>query len=286
MVLGDLGMAKKKSNADNEAKKIGDELYCFKIDEAFESDQDTIAFFWLCIYENYMDKAAKYDKVDVSKLNTELLSAFSTWDIEENWEENNFGTGRLADRNAPGGEKVLRLYNGYMGWMLIVEFENMDEEEKKTVVSLLEKYYNHITSDFDKKKALKKRNEAALEPDPEPKYDIMDVLINGNICREYLEDCWDVSSYDEGEDCQIDYYLKKDDNVAGDTAYMYSHEDDELRKLEIVHIIARSADPDAYDKLLEDDDVLINGEGEYGADCSAEFILLCDSFLVWFKEAD
>ena len=114
----------------------------------------------------------------------------------------------------------------------------------------------------------------------------MDVLINGNVCREYLEDCWDVSSYDEGEDCQIDYYLKKDDNVAGDTAYMYSHEDDELKKLEIVHIIARSADPDAYDKLLEDDDVLINGEGEYGADCSAEFILLCDSFLVWFKEAD
>ena len=181
---------------------------------------------------------------------------------------------------------MLRLYNGYMGWMLIVEFENMEDAEKKTVVALLQKYYNHVTSDFDKKKALKKRNEAAFEPDPEPKYDIMDVLINGNVCREYLEDCWDVSSYDEGEDCQIDYYLKKDDNVAGDTAYMYSHEDDELRKLEIVHIIARSADPDAYDKLLEDDDVLINGEGEYGADCSAEFILLCDSFLVWFKEAD
>ena len=279
-------MAKKKTNAENAVQNNGDALYCFKIDEAFESDQDTIAFFWLCIYENYMDKAAKYDKVDVEELNDEIISAFPTWEIEANWKENNFVTGRLADRKAPGGEKVLRLYNGYMGLMLIVEFENMEDAEKKTVVSLLEKYYNHITSDFDKKKAMKKRNEAVLEPDPEPKYDIMDVLINGNVCREYLEDFWDVSSYDEGEDCQIDYYLKKDDNVAGDTAYMYSHEDDELRKLEIVHIISRSADPDAYDKLLEDDDVLVYGEGEYGADCSAEFILLCDSFLVWFKEAD
>ena len=37
-------------------------------------------------------------------------------------------------------------------------------------------------------------------------------------------------------------------------------------------------------RLLEDDDVLISSEEEYGADCSAEFILLCDSFLVWFKE--
>ena len=80
-------MAKKKSNAENEAKKIGDELYCFKIDEAFESDQDTIAFFWLCIYENYMDKAAKYDKVDVSSLNDEIISAFPTWEIEANWKK-------------------------------------------------------------------------------------------------------------------------------------------------------------------------------------------------------
>ena len=279
-------MAKTKMNPDNAAQKIANEIYCWKIDEAFESDQETIAFFWLCIYENYLDKAAKYDKVDVRALNDELVSAFSTWEIEANWEENNFVTGRFADREAPGGEKVLRLYNGYMGWMLIVEFENMDDSEKETVVALLQKYYNHISSDFDEKKALKKRNEAALEPDPEPKYDIMDVLINGNVCREYLEDCWDKSSYDEGEDCQIDYFLKKDDNAAGDTAYAYYHEDDELRKLEIVHIIARSADPDAYDKMLEDDDVLINGEEEYGADCSAEFILLCDSFLVWFKEVE
>ena len=67
-------MAKKKTG--NAAQNIADELYCFKIDEAFESDQDTIAFFWLCIYENYMDQAAKYDKVDVSKLNDEILSAF------------------------------------------------------------------------------------------------------------------------------------------------------------------------------------------------------------------
>ena len=276
-------MAKKKTNSDNAAKKISDEVYCWKIDEAFESDQETIGFFILCAYENYPKKAEKYDKVDVRALNEDMLSAFSAWDVEEDWEKNKFGLCQIADRKAPGGEKVIKLYNGYKNWLLHVEFTNLEISEKELVVSLIKKYYNHVSSDFDIKKALKE----ASVPDPEPpKYDLIDILINGNMTREFLEDNWDVSAYDEGEDFEIDYYLKKDDNAAGDTAYLYRHEDDTLQKLEIVHIISRMADPEAYDALLEDDDVLLKGEEEYGADCSAEFILWHDSFLVWFKEVE
>ena len=106
------------------------------------------------------------------------------------------------------------------------------------------------------------------------------------ITREYLEENWAVSSYDEGEECQIDYYMNEQQNNPGDKAYLYFHEDDELRQLEIVHIIARSNNPDTYDKLLEDDDVLINGEDEYGADASAEFFTQFDCYLVWFKEIE
>lgn len=38
------------------------------------------------------------------------------------------------------------------------------------------------------------------------------------------------------------------------------------------------------DELIQDDDVLINGEEEYGADCSAEFTGMFSCYLVWFKE--
>ena len=37
-------------------------------------------------------------------------------------------------------------------------------------------------------------------------------------------------------------------------------------------VIARMDNAKLYDELIQDDDVLINGEEEYGADCSAEFI--------------
>lgn len=103
------------------------------------------------------------------------------------------------------------------------------------------------------------------------------------MTREYLEENWAVSSYDEDTMCQIDYYIDEDNCSVGDKAYMYSHADEELIEMEIVHIITLSNDFDQYNNLLADDDVLINGEEEYSADCSAEFITDNDSYLVWFK---
>ena len=103
------------------------------------------------------------------------------------------------------------------------------------------------------------------------------------MTREFLEENWAVSSYDEDTMCQIDYYIDEGNCSVGNKAYMYSHPDEELIEMEIVHIIALSDDFDLYNELLEDDDVLINGEDEYGADCSAEFITDNDSYLVWFK---
>ncbi|MBE6880392.1 MAG: hypothetical protein E7490_06125 [Ruminococcaceae bacterium] len=115
-------------------------------------------------------------------------------------------------------------------------------------------------------------------------YNKAKIISGGRIMtREFLEENWAVSSYDEDTMCQIDYYIDEDNCDVGSKAYMYSHLDEELVEMEIVHIIALSNDFDLYNELLEDDDVLVNGEEEYGADCSAEFITDNDSYLVWFK---
>lgn len=64
---------------------------------------------------------------------------------------------------------------------------------------------------------------------------------------------------------------------------MYSHLNEELVKMEILHIIALSNNFDLYNEFLAVDDALVNGEDEYSVDCSAEFFTNNDSYLVWFK---
>ena len=273
-------MSKKTEKVDDSTSDKIEELYSWKISQSFESDQEVIGFFRLCAYQNDSEKAAKYDQVDVLPLNEELKAAFASWEIEEDWEANDFDTFQCADRKTPGAEKVLKIYNGYDNRLLNCRPTNLDEAEKDKLVSLLNKYYNHVSSDFDINKAVIEASQ------PEPEFHLFASAPEGEITREYLEENWAVSSYNEDEECQIDYYINELHNCPGDKAYIYSHEDDELRQLEIVHIIARSDNPDAYEELLEDDDVLINGEEEYGADTSAEFITQFDCYLVWFKEIE
>ena len=38
--------------------------------------------------------------------------------------------------------------------------------------------------------------------------------------------------------------------------------------------------------MIQNDDILIDGEQEYNADASAEFITNNDCYLVWFKYAE
>lgn len=101
------------------------------------------------------------------------------------------------------------------------------------------------------------------------------------ITREYLEKNWCVSSYNEEEEDQLDYYIDLCKCDVGDKAYLYCHEEDVLIEMEIIHMIIWSDDTDYYDNL--DGDVLIEGEVEYGADTSAEFFTGDDSCLIWFK---
>ncbi len=102
--------------------------------------------------------------------------------------------------------------------------------------------------------------------------------------RDFLEENWEVSSYNEDTDEQLDYYIDESQCAVGDKAYLYSHEDEELHELEIVHIIARSDDAELYDGF--DEDVLLDGESEYEADASAEFFTANDCYLVWFRYAE
>ena len=93
-----------------------------------------------------------------------------------------------------------------------------------------------------------------------------------------LEKNWTLSNYDE-----LDYYINEYKCNVGDKAYMYSYEEEELQEIEIVHVICWSDNPDYYDELLENEDVLLDGECEYNADTSAEFITDDDSYMVWFN---
>ena len=94
---------------------------------------------------------------------------------------------------------------------------------------------------------------------------------------------WVVSEYNEGTDKQLDYFINERQCNDGDTAYVYSHEDKQLNELKIVKLIFRTSDIEVYDKLVENEDVLLDGKSKYNADTSAEFITDNDCYLVWFK---
>ena len=94
---------------------------------------------------------------------------------------------------------------------------------------------------------------------------------------------WAVSDYNEDTKEELNYYLNERACDVGDIAYLYSHDTDELIKLEILRIIHRSDDIFIYDQLLQNEDILLDGESHYNADTSAEFITDNDSCLVWFR---
>ena len=258
-------------------EKKEEEWFGWKIEESIDSDQDAIAFFYMCQYENDSEKCNKYNQVDVKPLNEEVLSAFAGWEIEEDWEKNDYVTFWCSNKDTYGYKKMLKLYNGYLGRMLSCRMLNFDEKEKETILTLLQKYYNHVSCDFDIQKTYQ-----VIESEMPSLFGAS--APEGEMTREFLEENWVVSSYDEGEDCQMDYYIHEFNCFQGEKAYCYSHEDDELRELEIVHVIARMDNVSLYDELIQDEDVLINGEEEYDADCSAEFIAKFSCYLVWFKE--
>lgn len=103
------------------------------------------------------------------------------------------------------------------------------------------------------------------------------------ITREFLDERYSLSSYNENTKEQMDYYIDERACKKGDKAYLYSRENDALEEMTILHCICRSDDPQAYDQLLDNEDVLLDGEDEYDADTSAEFITDHDCYLVWFR---
>lgn len=103
------------------------------------------------------------------------------------------------------------------------------------------------------------------------------------MTKSYLEKNYSVSSYNEGTCEQIDYYINENTCEYNDVAYRYLHENDKVEAMKIIHVIKRSNNFDEYDKLLENDDVLLDGEDDYDADTSAEFITDNDCYLIWFK---
>ena len=271
--------------------KKEDELHAWKIEESVESDREVIVFFHLCAYQEDHEKCRKYEQVDVRPLNQELLAAFAGWEIEDDWEANDFITFCCSNRKNYGLEKVLKIYNGYDQRFLHCRLFNFDEQEKETVIKLLQKYYNHITTDLNIENSVQPTTDTCFDEDDMAAimkllcaYDADAGDAPQEITREYLEENREVSSYNEGTEEQIDYYIDGQNVRKGDKAYMYLHEGGELRELEILYSVVRSEDPAEYDRLLEEEDVLIRLEDEYGADTSAEFITDSDCYLICFKE--
>lgn len=108
-------------------------------------------------------------------------------------------------------------------------------------------------------------------------------ILGKAVKKAFSEENWLLSSYNENTAEQLDYYLKERACEVGDEAYLYKRKDDSLTEMKIVHIVIRSDDMAKYDKLVEDEDVLLAGEEYHNADTSAEFISDNDSYLVWFK---
>ena len=102
------------------------------------------------------------------------------------------------------------------------------------------------------------------------------------MTREKLK-TWELSEYNKNTEDQLDYYINERKCEVGDKAYLYSHEKNEFTEMEIVKIISRVDDNNIYDELLKTEDVLLNGEEQYNADTSAEFITDNNCYLVWFK---
>lgn len=75
--------------------------------------------------------------------------------------------------------------------MLSCRMLNFDEKEKEMVMGLLQKYYNHVSSDFD-------LNKARQVSEPEMPSLFGASAAEGEMTREFLEENWVVSSYDEG----------------------------------------------------------------------------------------
>lgn len=86
---------------------------------------------------------------------------------------------------------------------------------------------------------------------------------------------WNLSEYEDEE-----YYMQQGHYHEGDTAYKCDKQTEEVTELQIIHSILRSDDMAVYDAM--DEDVLLDGEDEYEADCSCEVITDDDCYLLWF----
>lgn len=100
------------------------------------------------------------------------------------------------------------------------------------------------------------------------------------MTREMLEQdtSWNISEY-----TNVDYYIRQGCFQAGQIAYQYDKETDELTTLKIVHAVARSMDIESYDALIQLDGILLDIENTCKADCSCECITDDDCYLLWFQ---
>ena len=94
---------------------------------------------------------------------------------------------------------------------------------------------------------------------------------------------WEVYDFVCSEYSDVEYYVDHCScGVGGQPlGYELDKETGEVCMLKTVMMINRSGYPELYDILY--DYVLIRGEELFEADCSAEFIIKNDSYLVWFK---
>lgn len=109
----------------------------------------------------------------------------------------------------------------------------------------------------------------------------------GDVYPEYSfmnqEKDWIISTYNENTADEISYFINSNDLNEGSLSYMYRHDTKQLYEMEITNIIFNDGSLELYDKMIENEDILLNGEEKYNADTSAEFITDDYCCLVWFK---
>lgn len=127
------------------------DVYVWKIEQQTSTDEEVISFFRFGGAMKNRKKAAKYDCVCIKQIYEDICEAFVDWDNDrDEWEKDNYKSFMCSNKESYGYEKIIYIYSGYDHKFLNCTFTNLGEEERNLVISIMQKYCNHIAMEEER----------------------------------------------------------------------------------------------------------------------------------------